>query len=716
MRREVDQLEGLEGLTEIGRGGFGVVYRATEIDLNRTVAVKVLNDASADIARKRLDRERRAMGVLSGHPNIVTIYRSGMAGGSPFLVMEFLGGGSLADRLQKGPPLSWQEAVTTGIALADAVYAAHQAGVLHRDIKPANVLVSDSGVPKLGDFGIANVDTVTQTSGVLKATIAHAPPEVLGGREGDARADVYSLASTIYELITGRPAFVRPEDTSPVPVLMRITSEPVPNIDPALCPPTVTRCLQQAMSKDPNLRPSTADDFRQVLIAAAHNAPPATSVSPVESPRRADPTPRPDPSTPATTDATPAGPAPASPGRVPAEGVAPTTTSPGPAAVAPTGPAATGPPADKQPAPKPSTADGPTLDRPAVSPPVVDPFVDDRTAAGSTGTEATRGATPNPAPSAQPEVEPVAQDASHRRVPPPDYSVPISPFTAQQRHDEHSPYHVETRPRRGGGTTAIMMGGIAAALLVIASLAWYFDRSNDGPTTSDGGAVNGDVFGAPTSADQFGNDAPGDDTDSGSDDLTDDFTPDASSVEGRLRLLTLLGAGELANTSGFDTLPEYPRYTRFTSSNAAIAVTVPTAWDDRRNISDPPPFGIQISTDIDGGTAAQAESGVAVTLYETSSLTSSDPDDVLDLIIVANGVDCVQAPSAEFSHRLFSGSYATLSGCPALGADVVSIEMVGLLEEGSGYLLRVAVTSADEESIAAAQVVLDSLQINLGAL
>ncbi|MGI9614900.1 MAG: serine/threonine-protein kinase, partial [Acidimicrobiales bacterium] len=184
----MDQLEGLEGLTEIGRGGFGVVYKATETDLNRTVAVKVLNEASADLARKRLDRERRAMGVLSGHPNIVTIYRTGTTGNSPYLVMEFLGGGSLADRLLQGPAIPWQEAVNIGTALADAIEASHRAGVLHRDIKPANVLLSDTGVAKLGDFGIANVDAVSQTSGVMKATVAHAPPEVLSGREGDARS------------------------------------------------------------------------------------------------------------------------------------------------------------------------------------------------------------------------------------------------------------------------------------------------------------------------------------------------------------------------------------------------------------------------------------------------------------------------------------------------------------------------------------------------
>ncbi|MDH3682842.1 MAG: serine/threonine protein kinase [Acidimicrobiia bacterium] len=160
------ELEGLEGLTEIGRGGFGVVYRAVETDLNRTVAVKLLNTASADVLQRRLDRERRAMGVLSGHPNIVTIHRTGMAGGSPFLVMEFLGGGSLADRLATGGPLHWRQAVEIGVAMADAVEAAHRAGVLHRDIKPGNILLSSAGVPKLGDFGIANVESVSQTSGV----------------------------------------------------------------------------------------------------------------------------------------------------------------------------------------------------------------------------------------------------------------------------------------------------------------------------------------------------------------------------------------------------------------------------------------------------------------------------------------------------------------------------------------------------------------------
>ena len=290
------EVEGLTGLREIGRGGFGVVYRATETDLGRTVAVKVLSYGSVEESNRRLDRERKAMGVLSGHPNVVTIYRSGIAAdGSAFLVMEFLEGGTLEQRLAHYGPRPWTEVTELGVALSGVLESAHRAGVLHRDIKPANILFSGNGVAKLADFGIANVESVSNTSGVVKATIGHAPPEILHGHQPTGRSDTYALASTLYELLSGRPAFVRTTDTAPAAIIARIMTQPVVDLDPRTTPPELNETLKRAMAKDPAHRQPTVEDFGSELQAVRHRyqQPPAPiTIS------GAKPTPR-------TTDTTP---------------------------------------------------------------------------------------------------------------------------------------------------------------------------------------------------------------------------------------------------------------------------------------------------------------------------------------------------------------------------------------------------------------------------
>ncbi|MGI9616001.1 MAG: serine/threonine-protein kinase, partial [Acidimicrobiales bacterium] len=215
---------GIAGITEaieIGAGGFGVVYRAVEEDLGRTVAVKVLSGNLDESAQYRFERERRAMGRLSGHPNIVTIYRGGYtAAGNAFLVMEFLDRGSLADRLTTAGPLGWEEALKFGVQLSGALETSHRAGVLHRDIKPGNILLSSLGNAKLCDFGIARLQGAPETkSSVVTASLAHAPPDIVSGARPDARSDVYSLASTLFELVAATPPFVRPDDESMVPIL-----------------------------------------------------------------------------------------------------------------------------------------------------------------------------------------------------------------------------------------------------------------------------------------------------------------------------------------------------------------------------------------------------------------------------------------------------------------------------------------------------------------
>lgn len=261
-------IPGLADAVEIGVGGFGVVYRAAEADLGRTVAVKILAANLDEAGRDRFDRERRALGTLSGHPNIVTVHRGGYTqAGQPYLVMEYLDRGSLADHLRTAGAVGWHDALTVGVQLAGALETAHRAGVLHRDIKPGNILLSRLGSAKLCDFGIARLQGAFETrSATVTASLAHAPPEVVDGHRPDPRSDVYSLASTLYELVIGRPPFVQPTDESMVQILNRIHTAAVPPVDESVIPGPLFRAIETAMAKDPAARPPSALAFGQLLV------------------------------------------------------------------------------------------------------------------------------------------------------------------------------------------------------------------------------------------------------------------------------------------------------------------------------------------------------------------------------------------------------------------------------------------------------------------
>jgi len=288
-------LEGFEDFVEIGRGGFGVVYRATDAALSRTVAIKVLTAQLDSTNQRRFDRERKALGSLSGHPNIVTVYGSGfLSDGRPYILMEFLPGGSLADRLEAGP-VAWSETIEIGIKVAGALERAHKGGVLHRDIKPENVLMSEFGEPKLGDFGIAKVADATVTrAGSVSASVAHAPPEILNGDPASEASDVYSLGSTLYTLLAGGPAFVRATDETMVPVYARIATEPVPDLRAREVPDPVSAVVEDAMAKTLDQRIPSAAELRDRLVAARAGAPSpehvATTTTTVPPPLQVDPT------------------------------------------------------------------------------------------------------------------------------------------------------------------------------------------------------------------------------------------------------------------------------------------------------------------------------------------------------------------------------------------------------------------------------------------
>ncbi len=275
----VASLPGYSSLEEIGRGGFSIVYRARQEQFSRQVAIKVLSvDHVDDATRRRFARECAVMGALSWHPHIVVVYDTGEAwGGRPYLVMEYLPKGSLADRLRTQGPLEWDEATRLGVQLAGALETAHQGGVLHRDVKPANAFVDLYGQAKLGDFGIANIAGGNETTtGHSAFTVLHAAPEVLTGHPATARSDVYSLASTIYTLVTGAAAFHRTGDENVAAALLRAINDPIPDLRTIGLPDDVAAAIESGMAKDPDTRP-TAGEFGDALrdVQAAHGLSPS---------------------------------------------------------------------------------------------------------------------------------------------------------------------------------------------------------------------------------------------------------------------------------------------------------------------------------------------------------------------------------------------------------------------------------------------------------
>ncbi|RZL80393.1 MAG: protein kinase [Rhodococcus sp. (in: high G+C Gram-positive bacteria)] len=304
---------GFADLREIGRGGFGVVYRCRQPHLDRTVAIKVLAADPASEDLERFLREQRAMGRLSAHPHIVTVLQVGATpAGRPYLVMPYHRHGSLDATIRRTGPLSWVDTLHLGIALAGALETAHQAGVVHRDVKPANILLTEYGDPQLADFGIARITGGFETrTGVITGSPAFTAPEVLAGQSPTPASDIYSLGASLFCALTGHAAFERRSGEQLVAQFVRITTEPVPDLrDPAI-PDAVTAVIGHAMAAEPTARPRTAAEFGDELRAAqtragalAEEAPPlrgpgaAESVAvPAETPtgtrrtRRAPPTP-----------------------------------------------------------------------------------------------------------------------------------------------------------------------------------------------------------------------------------------------------------------------------------------------------------------------------------------------------------------------------------------------------------------------------------------
>ena len=262
-------LTGYSDLEEIGGGAFATVYRAVESETGRDVALKILkfDTVHSDLVRK-FDDEIRILAKVSDHPNIVTLYRTlTTSDRQPVLVLE-LCRESLAQRVRRSGPLDARETVRVGIKIAGALDAAHRHGFLHRDLKPQNILVTQFGEPALADFGVAALQASAQPeAGVFGFTMLHSAPEILEGRRLSPASDVYGLASTMYELLTGQASFAAFDDEAPAAVLLRILRDPVRPVRSESVPLDLSDLLEAAMAKEPERRPQSAAQFAEALSA-----------------------------------------------------------------------------------------------------------------------------------------------------------------------------------------------------------------------------------------------------------------------------------------------------------------------------------------------------------------------------------------------------------------------------------------------------------------
>lgn len=256
-------------VSAIAEGGFATVYRARHQVFERLVAIKVFESAGNEHLIRRFQQECAAIGSLSGHPHIVTVYETGqLQDQRRFIVMEFMPKGSLADRLAQSGPMEVEAVLDMGIKLAGALASAHGAEIVHGDVKPDNVLLSSLGEPKLADFGIATIRGAgADAAGDSSATVAHAAPELLHGGEPSVRADIYALCSTLFMLLAGRPPFPVAGHTNLVARVAGITDEPPPDLRDSGVPGPLWEVLTQGLAKAPAERQVDAAQLGRQLQA-----------------------------------------------------------------------------------------------------------------------------------------------------------------------------------------------------------------------------------------------------------------------------------------------------------------------------------------------------------------------------------------------------------------------------------------------------------------
>jgi eukaryotic-like serine/threonine-protein kinase len=290
-----ERLGPYEILSSIGAGGMGEVYRARDTRLNRIVAIKVLPDHFADRAelRERFEREARTIASLN-HPHICTLFDVGRENGRDFLVMEFLEGETLAERLKKGA-LPVEQALRFAIEIADALDKAHRKGITHRDLKPGNIMLTKSGA-KLLDFGLAKLreegapasplsqlPTINEpitAHGAILGTLQYMAPEQLEGKEVDARTDIFAFGVVMYEMATGRRAFEGKSQASVIGAILKEDPPPISSLQP-MAPPALDRVVRACLAKDPDERWQTAHDLTRELSWVAEGGEHASGTSTV---------------------------------------------------------------------------------------------------------------------------------------------------------------------------------------------------------------------------------------------------------------------------------------------------------------------------------------------------------------------------------------------------------------------------------------------------
>jgi serine/threonine-protein kinase len=260
----------------IGRGGMGTVYEATDLVLGRSVAVKLLPGLLADqdpTSIARFEREARAAAALN-HPAVVAVYDTGEDDGARFIVMELISGRSLEAILREQGPLEPERAAEITARVADALAAAHGAGIVHRDIKPANVMVAEDGSVKVLDFGIARAmdgTTLTQNAMVL-GTAAYMSPEQALGKPADERSDIYALGCVLYTLITGRPPFTGDSAAAVLNQHANVAARPLSS-EVSRVSPGLGALVMQMLAKSSDDRPQTAAQVRDRLTSPPASPP-----------------------------------------------------------------------------------------------------------------------------------------------------------------------------------------------------------------------------------------------------------------------------------------------------------------------------------------------------------------------------------------------------------------------------------------------------------
>jgi serine/threonine protein kinase/tetratricopeptide (TPR) repeat protein len=247
---------------KLGEGGMGVVYKATDTKLDRTVALKFLPShlLCDPEARERFEHEAKAASALN-HPNIATIYEIDEVGGHCFIAMEYLDGGSLKAYMGK-KDLSMREILELAIQMGEGLNAAHERGVVHRDIKPDNVMLTANGLAKVMDFGLAKLKGATKVTktGTTVGTLHYMSPEQAGGGEVDRRSDIFSFGVILYEMVTGRLPFRGEYEAAIINSILNDTPEPLARYK-ADVPPGVQRIVDRALEKDTGHRYQHADDM-----------------------------------------------------------------------------------------------------------------------------------------------------------------------------------------------------------------------------------------------------------------------------------------------------------------------------------------------------------------------------------------------------------------------------------------------------------------------